>query len=652
MFSKKYSKVVIGTTPSSKLVVGDNNNGNTNGTNTSESDNNDNTNTSSNELNFAAGAYSSISRSSETPQAAILGAFQNECEGSDPRSGKQLKLSPVVVAGCFRGEHNQPHKLDQLKFPHSVFVAPLAAASSYRSGTGHHQEIKLESQTEREKRFLGVFSTILLVSQGAGTLMSVALFLSSISLASASQPVSGLIGTAVCLAARWGSRPQASLRALRLGSWTLLSFLNLELGLALVAMGPAWPTPAGFFITLLLGLFLLPWWGTLLFSVGGVGLTIVLTVLSQLGSYQPQIEVASSERGYVSLALWVIFLSVPTAIGIYFSIQLRKANQVAFDQNTQLSQAVENIEEKRQVEAVVSHQIKTATTELHAAANEQAAGSVQQELNLREITSSLNELTEAAAEISTTAEKVNSEVFDGVLAATSRVSEATTTVMVAGEEGLAAMTSTVASALTVGTVYSRLVDTLTELAEQSTQIKKVMRLVGGVADTIHHLSLNAAIEAAKAGQDGERFKVVAQQVKALATNSQEASQEIGAILSQVERGIYQATDAARDGAKEAELALANTYVAEQTFKQLCAAIEQNQAEVGGIEQSMSTMRVLLTQTDQATSRQHLASSQVLAALQQLGTVARQSTSSSQTVAEIAADLELLSTGLNQNLADG
>jgi hypothetical protein len=67
---------------------------------------------------------------------------------------------------------------------------------------------------------------------------------------------------------------------------------------------------------------------------------------------------------------------------------------------------------------------------------------------------------------------------------------------------------------------------------------------------------------------------------------------------------------------------------------------------------MSTMRVLLTQTDQATSRQHLASTQVLAALQQLGTVARQSTTASQTVAEIAANLELLSTGLNQNLAEG
>jgi methyl-accepting chemotaxis protein len=137
--------------------------------------------------------------------------------------------------------------------------------------------------------------------------------------------------------------------------------------------------------------------------------------------------------------------------------------------------------------------------------------------------------------------------------------------------------------------------TVVRLSEQSQSIGGIIASVTDLADQSNLLAVNAAIEAAKAGEQGKGFSVVAQEIKSLAEQSKQATAQVRGILSDVQKATSSAVMATEQGSKAVEAGVkqatqageANRVLTETSGVAVQAAVQiaaSNQQQVVGMDQ--------------------------------------------------------------------
>lgn len=149
-----------------------------------------------------------------------------------------------------------------------------------------------------------------------------------------------------------------------------------------------------------------------------------------------------------------------------------------------------------------------------------------------------------------------------------------TTTLVA--EGEATMVETRKSMEELSVSVDAAETSIVKVANDSENIGGILEVIRGIADQTNLLALNAAIEAARAGEQGRGFAVVADEVRTLAQRTQEATGEINEMVTELQSGASQATEVMKRGRELTESMVSRLENALQTISRIRESVKQIQ----------------------------------------------------------------------------
>lgn len=262
--------------------------------------------------------------------------------------------------------------------------------------------------------------------------------------------------------------------------------------------------------------------------------------------------------------------------------------------------------------AAAAEELSHNATQLSKGGQEQAQQAMQASAAVEEMSATVTEMAKNAQNVATTAQEASHaagqghEVVDGSIAGITRLAD---TVRVSAER-------------------------IQSLGQRSDQIGEIVRVIEDIADQTNLLALNAAIEAARAGEQGRGFAVVADEVRKLAERTTKATREIGDTIRTIQADTTTAVNSMETGTHEAQEGMALANKAGERLAQIVGMVK--------------TVTDMIQQMAAAIEEQSTASEQIAGNIEAVAAVSKRSegglTQVSHATAElarIAGDLQIV-----------
>lgn len=268
--------------------------------------------------------------------------------------------------------------------------------------------------------------------------------------------------------------------------------------------------------------------------------------------------------------------------------------------------------------ASVAESVAASAEELTASATEVGRASEEVTATIQDVAQSTTNQVQLSDESSSIMDQMQAGIADAVQVAcdVSGVSERSEQ---SAEHGLKQVNHAVGLMSSIQEDVGNAAEKINILGEKSRQIGQIVEVITNIAGQTNLLALNAAIEAARAGEQGRGFAVVADEVRKLAEQSQEAAKEIAEIIGAIQNETIQAVEAMDKGSKEVVEGVKVVSASKAAFEEIYIDVKDMRKQVENILVIMDAQLTGSGQVGQSinsiadASRTNAASSQEVAA---------------------------------------
>ncbi|OJS99681.1 methyl-accepting chemotaxis protein [Marinobacter nauticus] len=221
------------------------------------------------------------------------------------------------------------------------------------------------------------------------------------------------------------------------------------------------------------------------------------------------------------------------------------------------NQVLENLQGMIGSIQTLSRDLGQGATELASAARDNNEGVTRQTDSISMVATAINEMQSAIEEVAGNA---------------SRAAEITREADLKGQNSAEIIRSSSKQVHRLAAQISKAVGVIRKLSDDSDNITSVLDVIRGIAEQTNLLALNAAIEAARAGEQGRGFAVVADEVRTLAQRTQQSTEDIQTMITALQTGVSDVVSVMETGSKEAAETEKLATEAEQELQAIVEAI--------------------------------------------------------------------------------
>jgi methyl-accepting chemotaxis protein len=198
-----------------------------------------------------------------------------------------------------------------------------------------------------------------------------------------------------------------------------------------------------------------------------------------------------------------------------------------------------------------------------------------------QVAQSSRQQSERAAEAANSVEQLNTS-FKAIAVTSEEIVSAANTARDLSKHGNKVVASAVQGIEKVARTVSESAVSIADLGQRSNEIGKILSVIKDIADQTNLLALNAAIEAARAGEQGRGFAVVADEVRKLAERTTAATAEISKMIGAIQSDTGQAVDSMRQGSNEVRVGVELANQAGKALQDITRSVEQVVEMIGQI----------------------------------------------------------------------